>query len=151
MSSFKFFWKLIAVNHFQKYSITYVCQSPKCTLQTLAFNSLICSLHFLNPIVPNAPFSTPWKHQKTFWCFQGVKKGCTGNKCVNLDYFLRFNLREAPVTVSISWLTFEVFPHFCSLIFIFAFCFYLVFTSMFSNYYIATISKLSNFDSFSCF
>ena len=37
----------------------------------------------INPFVPNAPFLSPWKHQKTvtrkvFWCFIEVEKGCLG-------------------------------------------------------------------------
>ena len=38
---------------------------------------------FLTHLFPINPFSTTWKHQKTvkiFWYFQGVEKGCTGNK-----------------------------------------------------------------------
>ena len=33
---------------------------------------------------PMHSFSTPWKHQKTLRCFQGVEKGCIGNKCVEI-------------------------------------------------------------------
>ena len=30
------------------------------------------------------PFSTPWKqNRKVCWCFQGVEKGCIGNKRVD--------------------------------------------------------------------
>ena len=34
------------------------------------------------------PFSTFWKYKKTtvFWCFEGVEKGCIGNKWVNKRY-----------------------------------------------------------------
>ena len=37
----------------------------------------------LNPFVPNKPFLYPLKtseNLKVLWCFQGVKKGCIGNK-----------------------------------------------------------------------
>ena len=40
----------------------------------------------VNPFVPNAPFLYPLKtseNRKVFWCFQGVEKGCIGNKRVN--------------------------------------------------------------------
>ena len=40
----------------------------------------------VNPFVPNAPFLYPLKtseNRKVFWCFQGVDKGCIGNKRVN--------------------------------------------------------------------
>ena len=50
---------------------------------------------------PMYPFSTLWKHLKTvrvkvFWCFQGVEKGCNGNKCVTLvcicnDFLVQFH------------------------------------------------------------
>ena len=39
----------------------------------------------LNPLVPNAPFLYPLKTSENvtvFWCFQGVGKGCIGNKWV---------------------------------------------------------------------
>ena len=38
-----------------------------------------------NPFVPNASFFYPLKTSENltvFWCFQGVKKGCIGNKSV---------------------------------------------------------------------
>ena len=35
-----------------------------------------------NPIILDALFLYPWKHQKN-WCFMGVEKGCIGNKLVN--------------------------------------------------------------------
>ena len=37
------------------------------------FQYLYC---WFNPFVPNAPF---------LWCFQGVEKGCSGNKLVKID------------------------------------------------------------------
>ena len=40
----------------------------------------------VNPFVPNAPFLYPLKtpeNRKVFWCFQGVDKGCIGNKRVH--------------------------------------------------------------------
>ena len=37
----------------------------------------------LTHLFPMHPFSTPWKHQKTDRiCFQGVEKGCIGDKWV---------------------------------------------------------------------
>ena len=36
------------------------------------------------PFVPNAPFLYPLK---TFWCFQGVEKGCIGNEWVNEEKY----------------------------------------------------------------
>ena len=39
----------------------------------------------INPFVPNAPFLYSLKiseNCKVFWCFQGVEKGCIGNKWV---------------------------------------------------------------------
>ena len=33
------------------------------------------------------PFSTPWKHWKVFWCFQGVEKRCIRNKWVNHNWY----------------------------------------------------------------
>ena len=41
-----------------------------------------------NPFVPNAPFLCLWKTSENlmiFICFQGVGKGCTGNKWVKGD------------------------------------------------------------------
>ena len=43
-----------------------------------------------NPFVPNAPFLYPLKtseNRKVFLCFQGVEKGCIGNKWVNKIIF----------------------------------------------------------------
>ena len=55
---------------------------------------------YFNLFVRNASFSTPWKHLKTvrfsdvfkenckvFSCFQGVEKGCIGNKWFNMIGF----------------------------------------------------------------
>ena len=41
----------------------------------------------INPFAPSAPFLYPLKtseHLTVFWCFQGVEKGCIGDKWVNL-------------------------------------------------------------------
>ena len=41
----------------------------------------------LNPFVPNAHFLYPLKASENlmvFWCFQGVQKGCIGNKRVKI-------------------------------------------------------------------
>ena len=43
---------------------------------------------FINSFVPNAPFLYPLttsENLKVFCCFQGVAKGCIGNKWVNLS------------------------------------------------------------------
>ena len=43
-------------------------------------------LFHINPFVPNASFLYPLKtleNLKVFWYFQGVEKGCIGNKWVN--------------------------------------------------------------------
>ena len=43
------------------------------------------NLIFINPFVPNIPFLYPLKiseNHKVFWCFQGIQKGCIGNKWV---------------------------------------------------------------------
>ena len=49
-------------------------------------NCLKCTKDYnFHPFVPNAPFPYPLKtseNTKVFWCFQGVRKGCIGNKCV---------------------------------------------------------------------
>ena len=52
--------------------------------------------------VPNAPFSTPWKHQKTvFWYFQGVEEGCIGNEWVEM---LAWNLtKNISTSRGLSW------------------------------------------------
>ena len=43
--------------------------------------------HF-NPFAPNALFPYPPENIcKVFWCFQGVEKGCIGNKWVNIEYY----------------------------------------------------------------
>ena len=41
---------------------------------------------YLIYLFPIYPFSTPWKHKKTrkVFCFQGVEKGCSRNKWVNV-------------------------------------------------------------------
>ena len=41
-----------------------------------------------NPFVPNVPFLYPLKtleNLTAFWCFQGVEKGCIGNKLVKQE------------------------------------------------------------------
>ena len=40
----------------------------------------------LNLFIPSAPFLYPpeiSENRKVFWCFQGIEKGCIGNKWVN--------------------------------------------------------------------
>ena len=39
----------------------------------------------LTHLFPKHPFSIPWKHEtvRVFWYFQGLEKGCIGNKWVN--------------------------------------------------------------------
>ena len=53
-----------------------------------------------NSFVPNAPFLYPLvtsknlvksKNRKAFWCFQGVEKGCIGNKWVNMEVLWQTN------------------------------------------------------------
>ena len=47
-----------------------------------------------NPFVPSAPFLYPLKslgNVKVFWCFQGVEKGCIGNKWVKITTFCKKN------------------------------------------------------------
>ena len=42
-----------------------------------------------NPFVPNAHFLYFLKtseNRKDFWCFQGVEKGCIGDKWINLGF-----------------------------------------------------------------
>ena len=42
-------------------------------------------LYHINPFAPNAPFFYPLKvseNLRVFLCFQGVEKGCIGNKWV---------------------------------------------------------------------
>ena len=54
------------------------------------FPITITQYPYFNPFVPNAPFLYPLKtseNLKVFWCFQGVEKGCIGNKWVN--FFLK--------------------------------------------------------------
>ena len=48
--------------------------------------SSFISKNWFNPFVPNALFLYPLKtseNHKVFWCFQGVEKGCIGNKWAN--------------------------------------------------------------------
>ena len=49
--------------------------------------------YFINPFVPNAPFSYPLKtreNRMVFWCFQGVEKGCIGYEWVKNEMFKNF-------------------------------------------------------------
>ena len=39
----------------------------------------------VNQFVLNAPFLYPLETSENCWCFQGVEKGCIGNKWVNVD------------------------------------------------------------------
>ena len=50
-----------------------------------SFINFSMSYLLVNPFVLNAPFLYPPKTENltVFWCFQGVEKGCTGNKWVN--------------------------------------------------------------------
>ena len=53
----------------------------------------------INIFVPNAPFLYPLKtseNRKVFWCFQGLEKGCIGNKWVNPTgiYFFKVYYRN---------------------------------------------------------
>ena len=58
---------------------------------TVIFPSSILNNFFkknrINPFVSNTPFLYPLKaleNRKVFWCFQGVEKGCIGNKWVKV-------------------------------------------------------------------
>ena len=56
-----------------------------------------CSCNKVNPFVPNAPFLCPLEISENltvFWCFQGVEKGCIGNKCVKVIYTVFFSELE---------------------------------------------------------
>ena len=53
-------------------------------------------LSLINPFIPNAPFLYPLKtseNRKVFWCFQGMEKGCMGDKWVNCKNKIRFRDR----------------------------------------------------------
>ena len=69
---------------------------------------------FLNPFVPNATFFYPLKTSENltvFWCFQGVEKGCIGNKWV---------------TVNVTFSVLTLFsPWYFNLVFAFSFCIFL--------------------------
>ena len=44
-----------------------------------------------NPFVPNAPFLCPLKKSenlKVFWCFEGIEKGCIGDKWIKNEFSL---------------------------------------------------------------
>ena len=46
------------------------------------------AISHLNPFVPNAPLLYTLKASESLtvlWCFQGVEKGCIGNKWVNVN------------------------------------------------------------------
>ena len=54
------------------------------------FYYIIDAIDLLIYLFPMHPFSAPSKHQKTvFCCFQGVEKGCIGNKWVNVAVFFK--------------------------------------------------------------
>ena len=61
------------------------------SINVLLLNATINSFFFrlnelmLNPFVPNAPFLYPLKTLEILkvFCFQGIEKGCIGNKSVN--------------------------------------------------------------------
>ena len=55
---------------------------------------------FFNPFVPNAPFIYPLKTSEG--CFQGVEKGCIGNKWVNetIERLVRNNPANNDVIIS---------------------------------------------------
>ena len=66
-----------------------IWKEPKRLLATLQFSKKVsfhCVYIITNPFAPNVPFLYPLKtseYRKVFWCFQGVEKGCIGNKWVN--------------------------------------------------------------------
>ena len=62
----------------------------------------------VNPVVPNAPFFYPMKiseNRIVFWCFQGVEKGCTGNKWVRIFQFDVINFIQSQPAITCSKLT----------------------------------------------
>ena len=53
----------------------------------VTFKEFRINFIFSNTFVPNTPLLYPLKiseNLKVFWCFQGVKKRCIGNKWVNM-------------------------------------------------------------------
>ena len=75
-----------------------ICQLPYCSQYTLSLTPLNfvqvyfngakrCTVYYscINSFVPNTPFlySLKTSENQVFWCFQGVQKGCIGNKRVN--------------------------------------------------------------------
>ena len=77
--------------HLKKISVavnnSFWCNSLNISFRDIAFNWIMTALplNTVNPFVPNAPFLYPLKTSESltvFWCFQGVGKGCIGNKCV---------------------------------------------------------------------
>ena len=59
---------------------TYFIAILQVWLMTMPFTQV-----YLTHLFPMHPFST---HLTVFWCFQGVEKGCIGNKWLNLDSVL---------------------------------------------------------------
>ena len=72
---------------------------PRSQLKSKNFSFYVSIFHFfklrnmnfayLTHLFPMCLFSTYWKHQKivkVFWFFQGIEKGCIGNKSVNPSF-----------------------------------------------------------------
>ena len=87
-----------------------------------------------NPFIPNTPFLYPLKTSENltfFWCFQGVEKGCIGNKWVKIQ-ITNHNSKALSKTTSKKTQFFEFFLllyyhtklslqsnlHFCHLLYI---------------------------------
>ena len=59
----------------------------------IKFVITVTRTRWLTPFVPNTTFLYSLKtvilENRNIFCFQGVEKGCTGNKCVNFLTFFR--------------------------------------------------------------
>ena len=67
-----------------------------------------CYITLHNPFAPNAPLLYPLKISENltvFWCFQGVEKGCIGNKWVTcqggITYTFVFPIFVSPLNICI--------------------------------------------------
>ena len=107
-------------DNFAKIIYSYkLCPQKSSSYKWLTGSSIrLCNL---NPSIPDAPFRYKLKrsgNQKIFSCFQGLEKGCIGNKEVNKDkhkfyvrIFLRFfnslSVKEAYIkhNLQIFWVT----------------------------------------------
>ena len=86
-SDFLIFWSLIYlyVFRYHLYEAELFCSKPSWLCM-----SLLQKILLFNPFVSNAPSLYHLKtseNRKIFWCFQGVEKGCIGNKWVKSEHF----------------------------------------------------------------